>query len=254
MKTHQWGNHKLFIHLAGLLALVCVHLLADYHHLQQRSGFSRYSPYLFLILMYGWIIFHNLVLFDGLFLKGKKRAYFSWTALALGISSLNMYFILHYGFQKSHPMMQILNFWIYTILGLGIYMIYRYLKDFEHKPLSIPSSTVSDGRVTHFTFTINNEKHQVPLNTILYLESLENYIKVHSLQKTYLVRLPLKEAEELLPQPHFIRISRSQIINTEYIQGIKQESLKIREQEFKIGKVYKKYVEEQLALLKVSDS
>lgn len=92
-------NHKLFLHLAALLALLCVHFIADYHHFQQRTGFNKFSPYLFLLLMYGWIVFHNLVLFDGLYLSGKKRAYFTWTMLAMGIFSLNIYFILFYGFQ-----------------------------------------------------------------------------------------------------------------------------------------------------------
>jgi hypothetical protein len=82
----------------GLLALLSVYYASDQYHLEQREGFNRLSPYLFLLLLYGWIVLHNRLLFERLYLHGRKKSYFAWLALALGLSSLNMHYILRTGF------------------------------------------------------------------------------------------------------------------------------------------------------------
>jgi DNA-binding LytR/AlgR family response regulator len=99
-------------------------------------------------------------------------------------------------------------------------------------------------------FDVDGEEKQIPLDQILYVESLENYVKVNTAQKTHLVRLSMKEAEAKLPKP-FLRISRSHIVNTSRIEAVDQTNVKINGQFFKIGKVYKRYVEEQLAPISI---
>jgi DNA-binding LytR/AlgR family response regulator len=56
----------------------------------------------------------------------------------------------------------------------------------------------------------------------------------------------MKEAEDKLPTPAFIRISRSHIINTMYVVSFEGETIKTRDHTLKVGKVYKRYVEERL--------
>ena len=132
-------------------------------------------------------------------------------------------------------------------------MTFRYVKESSNKTITkVPVTNADQKQIesANFTFTADGEWHSLPLETIIYLESLENYIKVHTLQKTYLVRLTLKETEQRLPIPLFIRISRSHILNTSYITGFDKAFINMGEQQFKIGNVYKKYVEEQLVALK----
>lgn len=109
-------------------------------------------------------------------------------------------------------------------------MIFRYLKESNR-----------------FSFTADGERHNLALEKILYLESMENYVRIKTPQKAYLVRFTLKEAEQLLANPHFIRNSRSHIINTGHINSIEQDAVKVAGQSLKIGKVYKKFFEDQLA-------
>lgn len=234
--------------LIGFAALVGIHYASDQYNLVHRSGFNKTSPYLFLLLLYGWIVFHNRVLFERLFLKGRKAAYAGWTLLAMSISSFNMYYILHFVFGVNNALPQILSFWVYTITGLGIYVIFKYLNVIEKQPSPVVNTTLTEQpSVTHFKFTVDGVTHNLPVNTILYLESLENYLKVFTSQKSYLVRLSLKEAEEKLPKLEFIRISRSHIVNIKHIISNGRESVRLKDQELKIGKVYKRYVEEQLS-------
>ena len=65
-----------------------------------------------LLLLYGWIVFHNRILFEGLYLQGKKTAYYAWTFLVMGLSSLNMYLTLRYVYHVDHTLPHIVSFWV----------------------------------------------------------------------------------------------------------------------------------------------
>jgi LytTr DNA-binding domain len=244
----EWENLLVRNGLA-LIALLAAYYIPDRFSFVQREGFARFSPYLFLLLMFGWIVFHNRILFERLYLHEKKQAYFLWTIPCMIFSSLNMHFILVYGFHQTDTLPKILTFWVFTLTGLGVYVIFLYLRTVQSgKPNEkiIPLSNAI--QPTHFNCIVDGVEKQIPLDQILYVESLENYVKVNTTQKTHLVRLSMKEAEAELPKPWFLRISRSHIVNTSRIEAIDHTNAKINGQFFKIGKVYKRYVEEQLAV------
>lgn len=232
----------------ALIALLVAYYIPDRSSFTQREGFARFSPYLFLLLMFGWIVFHNRILFERLYLNGKKQAYFIWTIAGMTFSSLNMHLILVYGFHQTDTLPKILTFWVFTLTGLGVYVIFLYLRTVQSGK---PNEKIFDNsgvHVTHFNCMVEGAEKQIPLDQILYVESLENYVKVITNQKTYLVRLSMKEAEAKLPKSCFLRISRSHIVNTSRIEAADQINVKINGQFFKIGKVYKRYAEEQLAV------
>lgn len=53
----------------------------------------------------------------------------------------------------------------------------------------------------------------VPVNSILYIESFDNYVKVHQVEGTSVVsKIPLRALEEQLPGDEFLRIHRSYIV------------------------------------------
>lgn len=97
-----------------------------------------------------------------------------------------------------------------------------------------------------FNFSADGEQYCLATNEILFLESLENYVKVYTADKTYITRLSLKDAERRLPTSLFLRISRSHIINMSQIDDRQSNAFVIAEYTMKIGKTYKKYVEERV--------
>jgi hypothetical protein len=238
----------------GLLALLAVHYVSDQYHLAQREGFDRFSPYLFLLLLYGWIVLHNRLLFERIYLRGQKKAYFAWLALALGLASFNMHYILRTGFGVTRTLPRIVSFWVYTVTGLGVYVIFRYLQT-ARTPAGEPTvpaqpATTEPGPAQEpafFQCVADGTPQAIPLDHILYLESLENYVKVITGPRTYLTRLTLKEAEARLPKPPFLRISRSHIVNQAHIRRTEPDAMQVGTATLRIGKIYKRYVEEQLA-------
>ncbi len=245
MNASKLFNNVIVRNLAGLLALLVIHLIADQANLVRRSGFNKTLPYLFLLLMYGWIVFHNRVLFERHYLQNRRRAYFGWTALAMGLSSLNMHYILKTGFNVSYTLPQILSFWVYTVTGLGVYVIWRYVSKIKPGSSEVSSTKNNEGS-QDFNCMVDGVQQTISLASILYIESLENYIRIITDKKSFIVRLSLKEAEERFLKPKFIRISRSHLVNTDYITKNIGETLTIRDKELKVGKVYKRYVEEFL--------
>jgi hypothetical protein len=240
----------------GLLALLAVHYVSDQYHLRQREGFSRLSPYLFLLLLYGWIVLHNRLLFERLYLRGQKKAYFAWLALALGLTSFNTHYILQTGFGVTRTLPHIVSFWVYTVTGLGVYVIFRSLQPARNGPATPapaeppfePPLEAPPGREPAFFQCVADGTPQaIPHGQILYLESLENYVKVVTGPKTYLTRLTMKEAEARLPKPPFLRISRSHLVNTAHIRSTEPDAVRVGGSTLRIGKVYKRYVEEWLA-------
>ncbi len=63
----------------------------------------------------------------------------------------------------------------------------------------------------------------IKISSILYLAASKDYTKVYTKDnKTYTIRKPLKAWENRLPKEHFMRIHRSTIINTEYIEKVER--------------------------------
>ncbi|MBC7447038.1 MAG: LytTR family transcriptional regulator DNA-binding domain-containing protein [Hymenobacteraceae bacterium] len=57
---------------------------------------------------------------------------------------------------------------------------------------------------------------------ILYLEALENYVRIFTSQGQYVVYSSLKELEARLPDPPFFRVHRSHVVNLDQAQGYEE--------------------------------
>ncbi|MFA6150824.1 MAG: LytTR family DNA-binding domain-containing protein [Chitinophagaceae bacterium] len=89
---------------------------------------------------------------------------------------------------------------------------------------------------------------KVFLKDILFIESLDNYIKIHlENQKPVLARMPIKTISELLPKKIFIRTHRSYIVPMERISIIRNKTIFISGQELPVGSSYEKDLMERYA-------
>lgn len=248
MKRDRLLDNFIVRNLLGLLALLVVHYLADQYAMDQRSGLSKVSPYFYLLLLYGWLVFHNRILFDRLFLRGRRVVYFGWLLLLMVMGSFNMNFILHTEFNSAHSLPYLVNFWVYTVTGLGVYIAYRYLHTHQQvENPSPPKPTVLATESGYFSCVVDGERKAISYADIQYIESLENYLKIITKAKVFVTRLTMKDAEERLPKRQFVRISRSCIVNVMHITSRGSDSVWIGADELRIGKVYKRYVAGQFA-------
>ena len=95
-------------------------------------------------------------------------------------------------------------------------------------------------------YVYSNKKNiKVYLEDILYIESLKDYVRIHTKEQRILSKDTISRYEELLPS-FFLRVHRSIIVNTQKISAFTQHDIEIGQQEIPIGSSYKKRVRELL--------
>ena len=92
---------------------------------------------------------------------------------------------------------------------------------------------------------VDRRNVQLELDSITYIESLSDYITIHTIDNSYITKEKISAIEEKLPSI-FIRIHRSFIVNRKHISSFGKESVNVNEQSFTIGRKYKKGVESAL--------
>ena len=90
--------------------------------------------------------------------------------------------------------------------------------------------------------TVNKKKARVVLNSILYIESQRENVRIVTDSKTIVTRFPISELEKELPPSAFIRIHRSFIVAKSKIDFIDANDVEIAGKEIPIGRSYRDYV------------
>lgn len=90
--------------------------------------------------------------------------------------------------------------------------------------------------------------HKVLLDDILYLESDNVYVNVHTHNNKMVVRSTIHDYLDLIASKQFFRVHRSYAVNLKHIKTINSESLFVNNIEVPIGKAYR---DELLGLLKI---
>ncbi|WP_291861392.1 LytTR family DNA-binding domain-containing protein [Marinilabilia sp.] len=94
----------------------------------------------------------------------------------------------------------------------------------------------------------DKKKYKVTFRDIEFIESLDNYIQVHTRQKGKLVCYEtLSSIEQQLPGDDFLRIHRSFIINVHHIKAFTASYIEIGNIKLTIGRNYKEEVMKRLS-------
>ena len=91
----------------------------------------------------------------------------------------------------------------------------------------------------HIFFNVNRMRHKVMLNDILYLESLKDYVRIHTSKNRLVVKGNLGTIIKQLPDSQFIRIHRSFAVALSFINAYSQNEVSIDENKLPIGVSYR---------------
>lgn len=94
-------------------------------------------------------------------------------------------------------------------------------------------------RMTQIFVKSDGKVVRIPLDEILFVEALADYIVINSVKKKYIVHHTMKGVERRLPKKYFVRIHRSYIVNIFHIDFIADLSVNIQEKALPIGASYK---------------
>ncbi|HRD40257.1 MAG TPA: LytTR family DNA-binding domain-containing protein [Bacteroidia bacterium] len=106
------------------------------------------------------------------------------------------------------------------------------------KVKQLKSSIVSEDQ-SCFYIKADYALHRVDFRDVLYIEGLDDYIKIHlPNRKPIVARSTMKGILELLPSDKFVRIHRSFIVPLARIKAVKGKLVVLPETEFPIGSSY----------------
>lgn len=88
----------------------------------------------------------------------------------------------------------------------------------------------------------NKKIHNLKLEDILYIESLREYIKIHTIHNTIMVKCALSKIEEYLPLNGFIRIHKSYIVGINKVELFTATFVQINKKNIPIGRSFKSNV------------
>ncbi len=95
-------------------------------------------------------------------------------------------------------------------------------------------------------FNVSKKKIKVLLDDILYIESLKEYIRVVTKDKTIITKFQLGQVEELLSKNNFLRIHRSFIVAKDKVDAFTATDVEINNKQLPIGRSYKELVQAEL--------
>lgn len=100
----------------------------------------------------------------------------------------------------------------------------------------------SNSNSSEFIFVKTDGKNKFQklfLEEILYVESLQNYVCIHTLKQQIITHSSLKNVIESLPEKHFIQIHKSYVIALKQIESTDSFSVFINAKELPIGATFK---------------
>ncbi|HEY9363475.1 MAG TPA: LytTR family DNA-binding domain-containing protein [Chitinophagaceae bacterium] len=103
----------------------------------------------------------------------------------------------------------------------------------------VPTENHSEATPPFLYFRANRKMVKVLFNDILYIEGLNDYIKIITTTKPIVTKHLLGSLEEMLPSTEFIRIHKSFIVAINKIESFNADSVEITKKEIPIGRLFK---------------
>jgi len=109
------------------------------------------------------------------------------------------------------------------------------------------SASESDGN--SFYVKVSGSLVKLNQSDILWIEALENYMTINTVNDKYTVHFTMKSLEDKLPSEQFIRVHRSYIVRKDKIESISDDEIRIGDDRIPVGRTYKKELNKSINLL-----
>ena len=104
------------------------------------------------------------------------------------------------------------------------------------RPVAQPAERI------YLFFVVGKKKVKVFLDEILYIESMKEYIRVNTKNKSVLTKFKMSQLDEMLDQNNFLRIHRSFIVAKDKIEAFSATEVELAGKRLPIGRSYKELV------------
>jgi len=119
---------------------------------------------------------------------------------------------------------------------------YKNLVDQRQAPITTAKTIEQD----YIYVKSNKKRHRLLFDSIWYVESVKDYVRIHLEDKSLIVKTTLTHFESQLPSNIFLRIHRSYIVNLSKVTAHTHNDIELSKMEIPIGNSYKQKVFELL--------
>lgn len=99
---------------------------------------------------------------------------------------------------------------------------------------------------SHIFIKVDKKMVKIHIDEILYIEGMKEYIKVATIDKTYITHKSLTSLSEELPSERFLRIHKSYTIAVDKVKSIEGNRIQIHSFTIPIGRNYSKDVKSRI--------
>jgi DNA-binding LytR/AlgR family response regulator len=102
-------------------------------------------------------------------------------------------------------------------------------------------------------FKVNGKMIRIDHEDISYVQSVKDYIIIHTSEERYITHMTMKYLEELLPLTTFRRIHRSYLVNILHITAIAKNNVEMGNIKIPVGEKYKAAIRQILKIVNKED-
>lgn len=100
-------------------------------------------------------------------------------------------------------------------------------------------NTVESNTADFLFIKADRRFYKISFSDIKFIEGLKDYVVMHTKQQKLITAMNLKTIHQKMSGENFIRVSKSYVVNTEYIDSFDNHNIYIEEAEIPIGEVYR---------------
>jgi len=131
-----------------------------------------------------------------------------------------------------------LNVVDYLLKPIVFNRFFKAVEKFLDTQIVIESHTTT-AELTHLFVQSNKKNIKVNYDEILYIESIKDYIKIHTVATNLIIKHGISAFENKLDH-RFLRVHRSYIVNSQKVTAYTKQDIEIGAIEIPIGDLYKK--------------
>ncbi|OHT43815.1 LytR/AlgR family response regulator transcription factor [Flavobacterium tructae] len=105
---------------------------------------------------------------------------------------------------------------------------------------------IEEAVINSVTVKVDGYFIEIELDQLLFAQSFGNYVKLHTIKRTYLASITTSELEKCLPEKNFMRIHKSYIVALDKIEATDKDFVVIKNEKLPIGITYKRELSDRL--------
>ncbi|WP_288881533.1 LytR/AlgR family response regulator transcription factor [Pedobacter panaciterrae] len=104
-----------------------------------------------------------------------------------------------------------------------------------------PEKNTLEGNTADFLLIKSDRRfHRIKFENMRFIEGLKDYVVIHLAGQKLITAMNLKTFHQKIPQDIFLRVSKSYVVNKNYIESFDHHTIYLGTNELPIGEVYKK--------------